>query len=72
MKIKGNETMGVTKNSELHDFKLSQCSGEYNNHVNLGLPGLYYIKNYKHGDGDKFYTVTISTSGNYCIQIKKH
>jgi hypothetical protein len=56
LKIKGSETKGVTKHFELHDFKLSRHSGEYN-HVNLGLPVLYYIKNFKHGDVDEFNTV---------------
>ena len=70
LKIEGSETKGLTKNFELHDFKLSKCTGEYNNHLNLGLHVLYYIKNYKHGDGNKFNTVAICTSENYRMQIK--
>lgn len=70
LKIKGSETKGVTTNFELHDFKLSKCTGEYNNHLNLGLPVLYYIKNYKHVDGNKFNTVAVCMSGNYFMQIK--
>jgi hypothetical protein len=66
LKTEGTETKGVTKNFELHDFKLSKHIGEYNNHLNLVLPVLYY----KHGDGNKFNTDAICTSGNYCMQIK--
>jgi len=71
LKTEGIETKGVTKkNLSYTILKLSKRNGEYNNHVNLGLPVLYYIKNYKHGDGNKFNTVAICTSGNYCMQIK--
>jgi len=70
LKIEGSETKGVTKNFKLHDFKLSKRTGKYNSHLNLGLPVLCYIKNYKHGDGNKFNTDTICTSGNNCMQIK--
>lgn len=70
LEIEGSETKGVTKNFELHDFKLSKHTGEYNNHLNLGLPVLCYIKNCKHSDGNKSNTDVICTSGNYCTQIK--
>ena len=52
------------------ETKVNKRTSEYNNHINLGLPVLHYIKNYKHGDGNKFNTVTVCTSGNYCMQIK--
>lgn len=71
MKIKGCETKRLTQNFELHDVKLSRHSGEYNDHVNLGLPVSYYLKNYKHCDHGKFNTVRICTSGNYCMHRKR-